>query len=350
MWRTTVPTRHGRVRGRIESLRKQAAEHGIRFEPLRPAEDIERRPPHTLDDEVPEVFARLAKHRHPETFRALVPEAHIVGVEPLVTTATLEVLLQSTWDLEQLEANPVISTRLPRPRRVRGPHACLVNPWCSAYFHWVLDTLPRASLLPLAERPDLPVIVPDRLTPFQRESLALVGVAEERRVGYDLTHLVVEELWFPSLPRTGNPPRWAVEWLRSTLVPGAAHAASRRLYVSRNGAASRRVVNETAVAAMLAERGFEVFESKGMPLADQMRLFSEAKVIVGPHGAGLVNSLASRDATIVELFEPGYVNGCYYALADAAGHEYWFLVGENAGGSDLCVDLARLAATLDAAL
>ena len=256
----------------------------------------------------------------------------------------------TTWDLEQLEANPVISTRLPRPRRVRGPHACLVNPWCSAYFHWVLDTLPRASLLPLAERPDLPVIVPDRLTPFQRESLALVGVAEERRVGYDLTHLVVEELWFPSLPRTGNPPRWAVEWLRSTLVPGAAHAASRRLYVSRNGAASRRVVNETAVAAMLAERGFEVFESKGMPLADQMRLFSEAKVIVGPHGAGLVNSLASRDATIVELFEPGYVNGCYYALADAAGHEYWFLVGENAGGSDLCVDLARLAATLDAAL
>jgi hypothetical protein len=348
LWRAArdPSQRRERVRGRIDSLR----ESGIRFERIHSAEDVERRPPQTIDDELPELFGRLRHHRHPEAFRAYVPDARIAGEEPLVLTGDLDVLLDSTFDLYQLQRNPVMSARLPRPRRVGGPHACLVNQWCWAYFHWVLDTLPRASLLPLDERPEVPVIVPDRLSPFHADSLDMLGVPEERRVPYDRTHLVVDELWFPSLGRTGNPPRWAVEWLRSTFAPAAARAPFRRLYVSRADAPSRRVENESEVTAMLAGHGFEVFKAEGMPFAEQLRAFSEASVIVGPHGAGLVNSFAARDATLVELMEPRYLNGCYYALADAAGHDYWFLMAESSGASDLRVDVRRLEATLEGAL
>lgn len=225
----------------------------------------------------------------------------------------------------------------------------LASPWSYAYFHWMLDTLPRAGLLPLEERPDVPVLVPGRLTRFQRETLDLVGIEAERMVHFDRTHVVVDELHFPSFTaHTGNPRAFALEWLRSKLAP-APREGGRRLYVTRSGAASRSVSNEPDVVAMLAERGFEVFDPAGMAVSDQLQLFSEATVIVGPHGAGLLNTLASRNATLVELFEPGYLNGCYYALADALGHDYWYLVCETHGSSDMRVDLPRLSATLDRA-
>jgi len=121
------------------------------------------------------------------------------------------------------------------------------------------------------------------------------------------------------------------------------------LYVSRADARLRTVANEREVVALLGERGFEVFTAADMSLADQLRLFSEATAIVGPHGAGLVNSFAARNAVLIELFEPRYVNGCYYALANALGHEYWYLMCEASGETDLVVDVDRLGATLDRA-
>jgi capsular polysaccharide biosynthesis protein len=341
--------RGGHVQGRIDSLREEAARQGIGFEAVHPGEAVVRRPVRTLDPVLPRAFHQLRTHRHPEAFRALISNARIAGEEPIVLTANGDVLLESTFDLYQLDRNPVMSARLPRPRRLRGRHACLLNQWSGVYFHWVLDTLPRAGLLPLDD-PDLQVIVPRQMSRFHREALDILGIAQERRVAYDGTQYAIDQLWFPSLGRTGNPPRWAVDWLRSTFAPEPSGKRTRRLYVSRARAPSRRVENEPEVTAMLARHGFEVFEGEGIPFAEQLRVFSEASVIVGPHGAGLVNSFAARDAMVVELMEPRYVNGCYYALADAAGHDYWFLMAESSGESDLRVDVRRLEATLEAAL
>jgi capsular polysaccharide biosynthesis protein len=339
------------VRGRIDSLKTYAGSGLAQYKTLRGGERIERRAPRSIDSLHPEVFGRLKSHEHPEVYLAKLDKARIVGTDPLVLMQDYLALRESTFDLDQLEANPVLRGRLPRARRARGPHMLLVSPWCNAYFHWMLDTLPRASLLPLDELPDIPVIVPAELTRFQRESLALVGVDEARFRCYDHPHLLVDELYFPSLVgRTGNPPRWALEWLRSRLAPSVCSNPWRRLYLARRNARARRVVNEPDVVAVLTSHGFEVFEANGLSLAEQLSLFSEASLVVGPHGAGFANLFAARRATVVELFEPRYVNACYWALADAVGHEYWFLMCEPSGEDDLIVDLERLDATLAAAV
>jgi capsular polysaccharide biosynthesis protein len=343
-----VLERRGRVTGRVDSVRDLVAETGGQYETLRPAERITRRPPLSIDPH-PTVFAGLGTFEQPEVFRALLRRVRLAGDHPLVLTRDRRALRQSTFDLDQLNANPLMSTPLPRARHVSGLHMALVNPWSQAYFHWMLDTLPRAALLPLDEHPGAPVIVPGHLTRIHRESLELVGLEPDRLLPMTHPHLLVDELWFPSLGRTGNPPRWALEWLRSKLVPDPPATGSRRLYVSREDAGSRRVVNEADVASLLAERGFEVVVPAELSLRDQMRLFAEAEAIVGPHGAGLLNALAADSATVIELFEPRYVNGCFYALSDAIGHDYWFMMCDPRGDTDLLVDLHRLALTLDRA-
>jgi hypothetical protein len=62
-----------------------------------------------------------------------------------------------------------------------------------------------------------------------------------------------------------------------------------------------------------------------------------------------VNLLASTRATLVEIFDPRYVNGCYYALTDALGLPYWYVLGEDAAGDDFRVRPSAVVETLRAA-
>lgn len=78
-----------------------------------------------------------------------------------------------------------------------------------------------------------------------------------------------------------------------------------------------------------------------MSFADQVQLFGEAEIIVGPHGAGFANAVfAQPGATLIELFSPHYINGCFWALANACGHRYGFTVGIQRG-EDIEVDVGK---------
>lgn len=346
----------GRVTGVVDSVADLAAAEGWPFEMLRPGATVQRRPPRTLGPAHP-AFERLARWEHPPAFRALLRRARIAGADPLVLTSDRRALLESSFDREQLERNEALHRRLGPTRRRRGRHLALVGPWSHNHFHWFLDLLPRLALLPLDEEPDAPVVIPASTSALQRESLARAGVAPERLVPLPhpvrglLPELLVDELWFPSLTgrTTGNPPSWVVDWLRERLAPEARGGRGTRLYVSRADASARRVVDEPAVVELLRERGFEPILPGTLPLGEQLARFAAAEAVVGAHGAGLVGLFAARDATVVELFEPGYVNGCFYSLSDAAGHDYWYVLGRPAGGDDVSVDLDVLRRTLDAA-
>jgi capsular polysaccharide biosynthesis protein len=311
---------------------------------------IERRPPRTIGAHQPPVFERLRHHEHPPSYRARLAAARVAGVEPLVLTQGCEAVLASTFDREQLDANPVMHRRLPRPRRRAGVHVLLTNQWARNHFHWLLDTLPRAALVPLDDLREEPVIVPAGLSGDQVDSLERLGIDRSRLVPFDGGHLQVSELVFPSLVGgTGNPPRWALQWLRERLVPRP-RRTGRRLYVSRADAAWRRVANEAELVAALERHGFEPVLPGTMPLREQLQAFAEADVVLGPHGAGLVNLLAAAPgARVIELFDERYVNGCYYALADALDLSYWYLVVPSSGRTDLQADVAAVERTLAAA-
>lgn len=227
----------------------------------------------------------------------------------------------------------------------------LLNQWWENHFHWLLDTLPRASLLPLDEDPVTPIIVPAGLTSAQLESLAMIGIPRERLVAFDHAHLQVDELIFPSfVGRPGYPPQWAASWLRERLSPKAP-SEHRRLWVSRAAATRGRVTNEADVVKMLNSFGFEPVQPEKHSLAEQLRMFSAADVIVAPHGSGLANIIAARDATVIELqSERWWGKGCYYTLSDALDLDYWYLLCDTTKWGHLVVDPALLQATIEAAL
>jgi len=110
----------------------------------------------------------------------------------------------------------------------------------------------------------------------------------------------------------------------------------------------RRVVNEQAVVQCLSEYGFETVQAEELSIREQVRRFSEASWIAGPHGAGLTNMMFSIDCTIVELF-PGAAFTHYQWLSESLGHDYHSIVGnpENEKNADFEVDLSVLRKILD---
>ncbi len=319
------------------------------YELIRETERIQRTPPHIPLGSVHDKFLREYEHIHPSVYLACIARARIVGDEGLVVSPDDRVFEESDWGPDWVRGSPVMrAVRLPSMTAKPGSYVTLLARWASEYYHWVLDILPRLSILERhGEIGEHRYIVPKGLRGFQRESLEMLGIAADRLVEFDNTHWEIDRLYFPSfVGKTGNAPAWACEWLRSRLLTGVALSRSRRLYVSRRQALSRRVSNENELLGRLARWGFEAVLPENLSFAEQIALFSQAEMVVGPHGAGLTNIVFSKDITVVEFFEPGYVNACYYSLCNSLGHDYWYTLGSRRNASDMEIPVDSLESTL----
>ena len=78
--------------------------------------------------------------------------------------------------------------------------------------------------------------------------------------------------------------------------------------------------NEDALLDAMRHRGFEIVVPGALTLTEQIRVFREASVVVGPHGAGLTNIVFCEPGTIVyELVPDHYPNICFGNLALICG-------------------------------
>ena len=240
------------------------------------------------------------------------------------------------------------STTLP------GPVASFVGRFDDEFFHWFTDYLPRVLGLEAYERrtgKKPAVLLPPDPPAWLTDSLAWAGVEDDRWMTYPGSRVHVEELVVPSMRRHAydNAVKgWsivssaALRELRDRIrgAVGATPSSDERVYVSRADSDSRRVVNEEAVLDALRDHGFERHVLSEYSLTEQVELFAGADAVVGPHGAGLVNTMYGNDLTVVELFGDT-VNPCYYSIATGLGCDYGYLRCEPSG-ADMRVDVDAL--------
>lgn len=63
-----------------------------------------------------------------------------------------------------------------------------------------------------------------------------------------------------------------------------------------------------------------------MSLLEQIQLFANAEIVIGPHGAGMANILFCDPGTkVVELFSRDMRNYCMLNIAEIVGLDYWYL-------------------------
>lgn len=102
---------------------------------------------------------------------------------------------------------------------------------------------------------------------------------------------------------------------------------SEKLFLARRG--PRALVNQAEVEAFLARRGFETVYMEDYPVSEQLGLASQARHVVGVHGAAMA-SLVLNPAldSVVELLPPHVYHQFYPVCLDARVRRYALLLPE----------------------
>jgi hypothetical protein len=215
---------------------------------------------------------------------------------------------------------------------------------CASYTHWLIDYLPRLALCPDAK---LPLLTNAPLGRHQRAALALLGVDDARLVALDYPAAYeVRRLHYPSLASSCIVPPHSfrpelIDWLRQSFAqcfaPGG--KAERRLFISRAGmpyAHGLRLINHEEIEAAAERLGFEIVMPEKLGFAEQIAMFSGARVIVGAHGSGFANMVfAPKGAAIIEMIGPVFaadpLSTAFQKFAAHLGQRHTRLVGMAAG-------------------
>jgi len=181
------------------------------------------------------------------------------------------------------------------------------------YAHWMTELLPRiAAYVKMGALSRAPLIVDSELHPNMTRSLALVAgpdapvyrLAPDRSVRVGRLHDVSPSGYVtfklrPQAQRRASHGvfvpqalRESVDALRRAARAGPTHADRPKLLVRRN-AELRKIVNQAEIDAALEARGFITIDPGGLAIDEQIRLYSEAAIVVGGAGAAIVNLMFS---------------------------------------------------------
>jgi hypothetical protein len=250
---------------------------------------------------------------------------------------------------------------LEQPRRVSGTVAYLSNTKPGNYSHWLFFSLPliRYYREMLGKDPDFYYVG----SPCLREhfeSLEMLGIPPSRVLEYGVT---ADRLLTVVADRAGGVDQDFLLFARENLGSRSAvstQTTGRRLFISRKGAAHRRLVNEAECARVLRDSfGFELIATENMNLREEIALFQEASVVVATHGAGLANiAFTPKGTPVLELASRTYWDPLFAEIAGASDDPYGIVWGAPAGNyrrtppaeHDFVVDIGELEAAVSLAL
>lgn len=325
----------------VDDLAEWCGVHEVEAYPLSDTAFLSRQPPAALATAPHPSFERRLTRRIAARFLACLPETCVSGPNGVVVLPDGSFAVEAIYGRNHLEIDPAYLRPLPsRIAWKEGDYFSLLGKFSNSgnYYHWLHDALLRLH----ATEPHLPrrvkFLVPPTLRDFQRETLHMLGLVDEELVPFpDGEVWRCERLWFASLPPSGAEVPDAVTWLRERLHAATATSfadPTRRLYISRSRATHARVVNQSTLTPILERHGFELVETEGMTVAEQIRLFSQAESIVAPHGAGQTNMLfASTRCKNLELLEPRWASDghayVFWTLAETLGQSFSYAVAES---------------------
>jgi len=215
------------------------------------------------------------------------------------------------------------------------------------YWHFFDDLLSKLRLVDELDLPkDVPLLVGSRVwrQPFFAQAIAR-GRLRERNWVEHTSMLEIQRLVIPvpmSLQKAN------LEYALQMLDPPTPRPSGRRIFLNRGPRRERLLLNFPDLRDVLAGFDFEIVDTDEMSLAQQMELFSQARMVVANHGAGLANLLfrIGQPLELVELFAPDFISPHFVWLAHAFGFGYDAVVGAPAGHGHFRIDLDELRAVI----
>lgn len=230
-----------------------------------------------------------------------------------------------------------------------------------SYYHWMMEYLPKLRLLELYQKEtgkEPSLLIESDPRDFVCDTLKAAGYDSTQYTEWDQQETRVEKLIItthrPHFFNYGTPElsnynpsikdfRWLRDRMRSNIPDSDTDLDSiKKVYISREEASRERmVINQNQLNAILEKHGFETYKLETLPFKEQLETFYKADVIVGPHGAGLLNMIFADDPIVIELFPESVIKPQFYFLADMFNFDYTSMVTKSEG-NNLILDTDEL--------
>ena len=192
------------------------------------------------------------------------------------------------------------------------------------YANFLFKSIPKL-LLAQTRFPDIVLLIPKSAPKFVRDFVLETGLTHHYlpNGSWRVRKLVIIERE-PSSPPSSE----EVDILRGLVskVKAVPPNNPTKIYISRIGS-TRQLRNEEGLEAFLEERGFVSLRAESLGnIMENALLFSTAKVVIGPHGSGLVNAIfCPPGAVVCDLASEHQWKPVFSALAHAANLKYHLL-------------------------
>lgn len=215
------------------------------------------------------------------------------------------------------ESDVAIKTIQEQTHRLDNAYITLIRP---PYYHWLLDTIPHLlGAGRLGHLADVKLLMSDAmpLKAWQR------GLLEKAVHTFGISNLTWQPVngsivgVRPGFSQTRMPMADRINVVRSIGPRSPSSKPWRFIYAKRNDGDVRHLMNEEAVIQALSKR-FEIIEPGKLDLESQMKIFSEARCVVGVHGSNLTNIAFCRPGTAVVEIMAGLPQPHFEHLCEAA--------------------------------
>ncbi|MGZ0745990.1 glycosyltransferase family 61 protein [Haloparvum sp. AD34] len=317
-------------------------------------ERFELRIPETEDDPPEEIIDAAGCVEFDDPFVLEIPDARLRGKKALLTISNRTFVPEKEADRADLLSRGIgwyiadlVTNRASIPKNHYELAVPLTGPMSHTYFHWFVDYLMRMeSVFYYAEKTGKypTILLPKDSSQWLRDSVKFTGYPQNKIEIWPGGTAKVDQLVLPSSRRRHCP--WhcegfahyspnGLEWVSETLrsnSPDIEREWPSVVVISRSDAGTREFSNLDEICDRLRQEGYEIEPVilSDLKLAEQIDLFNSVEVVIGAHGAGLINTVFADRLSVIEIYSELY-NPPYYSIADIKDFQYTVLRVEKDG-------------------
>lgn len=225
-------------------------------------------------------------------------------------------------------------------KTIDEPIGLFHHAWFNNYYHWLIEMIPRLFAI-LKDNPSLRIVIHENTPKYCSQILDVFNISNATKLqdGYlykfkELHTATFQNIIIKNIPgSTGsyyvnikaNPEllRNTCDYIKNKLSINN-KISNRKLFISRAGASKRKIINEQVLTNELVKKGYEIIKPENLPFTEQVKLFSEASIVIGPNGAGFANIIFMKpNSSVVNLMDEGLNEWCYLTLSSIFNLSYY---------------------------
>ena len=199
------------------------------------------------------------------------------------------------------------------------------------YAHFLFDIVPKIKLISLAiNLKKIDYFYFSKLNNYQKEILKRVGINEQKIIDSNkYRHLQSNKIIGVTHPNYikgtiseahSAIPKWIISYLKNVFLKRKqSKTPYKKIYIDRSDSKLKhcKIINNSDIKKFLKNKGFKILKLSKLKFDKQTNIFRNAKMIIGPHGAGLANLVfCKKNTKVVEIKPRDHPNKVYERICD----------------------------------